>query len=183
MDQSPETLYEQRERRFDDAVALRKPDRVPVVLGAEFPMTRQQGMSNREALYDYDGMAAAWKASLLEYDWDMAPTPLGLLPGRSMELLKIKQYRWPGHDLPDDAPYQFVEGEYLRDDEYDEFLGNPDGFTLRKLLPRLSTTLRPLAFLPPLYLMYSSFTLLLFGGAIAGMQPMIELFDALQEVG
>lgn len=183
MTKSPGELYSLREQRFEDAVALRKPDRVPVVLGAEFFMTRQQGLTNREAMYEYDRMAVAWKASVLEYDWDMAPTPLGLLPGRALDLLRIRQYKWPGQELPDDAPYQYVEGEYLRADEYDEFLSNPEVFTLKKLLPRLSGTLRPLAFLPPLYLMYSSFALLLFGGAIAGMQPMIELFDALQEVG
>jgi hypothetical protein len=128
-------------------------------------------------------MAQAWKQSVVDLDWDMAPTPLGLLPGRAMDLLRIKQYRWPGGTLPDDAPYQYVEDEYLRADEYDDFLSSPELFTLRKLLPRMSGTLRPLAFLPPLYLMYSSFALLLFGGAIAGMQPMIDLFGTLQEVG
>lgn len=183
MDQSPELLFEERERRFRDAVALRKPDRVPVVLGAEFFMTKHQGLTNKQAMYDYELMAHAWKASVIDFDWDMAPTPLGLLPGPAMDLLRIRQYKWPGGQLDDDLPYQYVEAEYLRADEYDAFLSNPELFTLKTLLPRLSGALRPMAFLPPLYLMYSSFALLLFGGAIAGMQPMIELLDTLQKVG
>ena len=183
MDQSPELLFEERERRFRDAVALRKPDRVPVVLGAEFFMTKHQGLTNKQAMYDYELMAQAWKASVIDFDWDMAPTPLGLLPGPAMDLLRIRQYKWPGGQLDDDLPYQYVEAEYLRADEYDAFLSNPELFTLKTLLPRLSGALRPMAFLPPLYLMYSSFALLLFGGAIAGMQPMIELLDTLQKVG
>ena len=119
---------------------------------------------------------------MVEYDWDMAPTP-SVSSRRALDLLRVKQYRWPGQGLPDDAPYQFVEGEYMRADEYGEFLTNPESFTLRKLCRAFLARCGPLAFLPPLYLMYSSFALLMFGGAIAGMGPMLELFDALQEIG
>ena len=47
------------------------------------------------------------------------------------DALGIKQVRWPGGDLPDTLGFQFVEGEYRAADEYDEFLAEPNGFTLR----------------------------------------------------
>jgi uroporphyrinogen-III decarboxylase len=80
-------------------------------------------------------------------------------------------------------PYQFVEDEYLRADEYDDFLSNPELFTMRKLLPRLSTALEPLILLPPLYMMNSAFSLLLFGMAMAGMGPFQKLLETLHEAG
>ena len=105
MAKSAQELYQEREQRFNDAVALRKPDRVPIVLFAEFFMTKYQGLTNKEALYDYEKMAEAWKATMADFDWDMAPTPLAMFPGRAMDLLGIKQYKWPGQDLADDLPY------------------------------------------------------------------------------
>ena len=51
--------------------------------------------------------------------------------------------RWPGGDLPDDAPFQFVEGEYIKADEVDQFLADPNGFTLRTILPRIAQHVRP----------------------------------------
>lgn len=183
MAKSAQELYQEREQRFNDAVALRKPDRVPIVLFAEFFMTKCQGLTNKEALYDYEKMAEAWKATMANFDWDMAPTPLAMFPGRAMDLLGIKQYKWPGQDLTDDLPYQFVEDEYMLADEYDEFFSNPEIFTLRKLLPRLATAMEPLANLPPLYMMNSAFSLLLYGMAIASMPHMQQLFQTLQEAG
>lgn len=180
---SAEALYQQREKRFQDAVALRKPDRVPVVLFAEFFMTQHQGLTNQQAMYDCDRMVEAWKASMLEFDWDMAPLPLGMLPGSAMELLGILQYKWPGQDLDANLPYQFVEREYLRADEYDEFLSNPEVFTLRRLLPRISKAMQPLAVLPPLHWFYSGYALLTFGLAITAMQPFQQMLEALQQAG
>jgi hypothetical protein len=83
--QSSKAWYRQRENRFHDAVALRKPDRVPIVLFAEFFLTKYQGLTNRETLYDYERMAQAWQASMIEFDWDMAPIPLGMFPGPAIE--------------------------------------------------------------------------------------------------
>jgi uroporphyrinogen-III decarboxylase len=180
---SAEASYRQRERRFDDAVALRRPDRVPVVPFAEFFMSKYQGLTNKEALYDYELMTEAWKKTVIEFDWDMAPIPLSMLPGPAMDALGITQYRWPGGDLDDNLPYQFVEGEYLQADEYDDFLSNPELFTLRKLLPRFAEAMRPLAVLPPLYLMNSSLSLLLYGMTIAAMPSMQRLFGALLAAG
>jgi len=181
--ESSEALYQQREKRFQDAVALCKPDRVPIALGAEFFMTKYQGLTNKEALYDYNRMTQAWKASVIEFDWDMVPTPLSMLPGPAMDLLGIKQYKWPGQDLDDNLPYQFVEDEYLRANEYDKFLSNPELFTLRKLWPRFAQVMEPLAYLPPLYLMNSSLSLLLFGMTVARMAPFQRILDALQKAG
>jgi hypothetical protein len=35
--------------------------------------------------------------------------------------------------MPDGAPFQLVEDDYLREDEYDAFLADPNGFTVRTI--------------------------------------------------
>jgi hypothetical protein len=57
---------------------------------------------------------------------------------------------WPGGPKSDDYDYQFVEGEYMKTDEYDIFLNDPTGFMIRRYLPRIYGTLAPLAKLPPM---------------------------------
>jgi uroporphyrinogen-III decarboxylase len=56
-----------------------------------------------------------------------------------------KLHKWPGHGLPDDAPmYQFVEGVYMKPDEYNDFMENPTEYWLRVFLPRTASSLEPL---------------------------------------
>jgi uroporphyrinogen-III decarboxylase len=46
--------------------------------------------------------------------------------------------KWPGHGLKDEVTtYQFVEGEYMKADEYDHLLRDPSDFAFRVQMPRL----------------------------------------------
>ena len=180
---TPSPEYLAREKRFNDAIALRKPDRVPLASMASFFMTRYGGLTNAEAMYDYDKMAAAWIAGAQKLNWDMAPPAFTMFPGPVWEKLGIKTFRWPGHDLPENLPYQFVEEEYMLEDEYDEFLSNPADFVIRKMMPRMSSTLQPLGILPPLHWLSSGYTLTMFGAALAGAPPIVNMLKQIIEVG
>ena len=85
--------------------------------------------------------------------------------------------------MADDAPFQFVEGEYVREDEYDEFLTDPDGFTLTRIFPRIADKLAGfghIPFPPPLDL-----DLLQPhppGGLLEGMPEMRKALEALLEL-
>jgi uroporphyrinogen-III decarboxylase len=133
-------------------------------------------------MYDYEKAAEAVKASMNKFQWDMAPS-VGLSPGPVMELFGLKQYKWPGYDLPDDYNFQFIEGEYMSGDEYDELLSDPDRFTVRKLMPRMSRLLEPLAELPPFYWLSSGNSLLMILGTLAGNPAMIQIMETLQKAG
>jgi uroporphyrinogen-III decarboxylase len=179
----PSPEYLAREKRFNDAVSLKRPDRVPVASLAALFNTNYSGLTNAEALYDYEKAAEAWKQTTAKLNWDMAPPPFVLFPGPVMEKLGLRTFKWPGHGLPDHLPYQFVEDEYMLADEYDEFLANPGDFVVRKMMPRMASTLEPMGMLPPLHWFSSGYTLQVFLASIMGAPPVAAMLQQLLEVG
>ncbi len=139
---SPEFLA--RKKRIEDAINLKRPDRVPVVpLNYTYFPTRVRGVSNREAMNDLENTFRIWKESVLDYDWDAAP-PSSVFPSADLlKIMGIKQIKWPGDGLSDNRPFQWVEGEYMKQKEYDEVLADPAGFTAKKLWPRISDFFEP----------------------------------------
>ncbi len=148
MSKSPEELFKEREQRWNDAVALKEPDRVPLAPFVGFWPARYKGLSFKEAMFDHERAAAAYKNTVLEFDWDMAPNMLPMFSGNLFKTAKLKLFRVPGVDLPDNLPFQYVEGEYMKAEEYKEFLSNPADFIIRKYLPRVFGGLGVLETLP-----------------------------------
>ncbi|MFC1867309.1 uroporphyrinogen decarboxylase family protein [Thermodesulfobacteriota bacterium] len=175
--------YAAREKRFNDAVSLTRPDRVPLATFAGLFMTRYSGVTNAEALYDYEKMAEAWKNTTRKLNFDLTGPAFIAFPGRVMEKLGLRTFKWPGHELDDNLPYQFVEKEYMLADEYDELLRNPGDFVIRKMMPRMADTLEPFSMLPPLHWMSSGYTLLRLFSTIVGLPPFAAMLRKLLEVG
>jgi hypothetical protein len=144
-----EQLYQQRDRRLKDAIALRVPDRVPVVLSSAYWPTAYYGHSVRQAMYDYRLAAECWRRAAVELQPDgvmasLANTAVGPL----LEAFRWRPVRWAGHGAPDNVSYQYLDQEVMRADEYDAYMLDPTYFYLSRYLPRVSETLAPLAKLP-----------------------------------
>lgn len=52
MKEEIEKLLREREKRFNDIVALRKPDRIPIMVSWGFLPAFQAGMTVKEVMYD-----------------------------------------------------------------------------------------------------------------------------------
>jgi hypothetical protein len=139
----------QRERRLTDAIALKKPDRVPIAATFDYFPARYAGISTEAAFYD----APKWKAAATRTLVDFAPDTyfIALMtPGRVLELLGCRQLLIPGHGVPPDSGHQYVEGEYMKPEELQAFLDDPSDFTVRAYLPRIFDAFAPLSRLPRL---------------------------------
>ena len=69
----PSREYLARAKRMDDAMHIRKPDRVPVApLVVTYYATRIKGVSNRDAMYIPEKTAEAWKDAAISHNWDSA---------------------------------------------------------------------------------------------------------------
>ncbi|HLA82903.1 MAG TPA: uroporphyrinogen decarboxylase family protein [Thermoleophilia bacterium] len=170
--------YKERVQLLIDAIQLRKPARVPVTTAAGYYVGKYSGLTKKEAMYDYERAAAA----LRKYHEDFRPdfqTP-SVAPGRVFELLGLQFVDWPGGKLADETPWQYVEGEYMREDEYDTLIADPEAYFRRFLLPRFGSAFAPLASLPPFTDMMEA-TTMLFGipafadpAVVEGMQKLAE---------
>jgi uroporphyrinogen-III decarboxylase len=144
-------LYRQRTQRFADVVHLKQPDRVPSLMMAAGIVTRYAGISFADTFYDSEKSAAA----ALKFVEDFRPEYLlmasGPAAGRAYDLLGYSAYKWPGSSLPDDMPFQYVEGEYMAAEDYDKLTNNPEGYMLRTYLPRMCSHLQGLSLIPNLF--------------------------------
>jgi hypothetical protein len=140
----------EREQRIKDAMALKEPDRVPVTLNPGAFAARAAGLPASAMFYDLGAARQAARKILLDLEPDTGGIGMAASAGTVLDLLEVKNYRWPGGPLPDDAEYQFVEGEYMKPEEYDIFLNDPSDFVLRYYFPRINGILGPLTKLPPI---------------------------------
>jgi uroporphyrinogen-III decarboxylase len=137
--------YKERVTRFIKAIKLEKPDRVPVMLPAGYFPAVYAGYDLKTVMYDYDKLAEAWRKFNKDFQPDSHMGPGTVYPGRVIDMLGHKLHKWPGHGLPDNAPmYQFVEGVYMKPEEYNDFMENPTEYWLRVFLPRTATAMEPL---------------------------------------
>ena len=171
-------------RDVNDAIALRVPDRVPIMVTWGFLPAYLAGKTVQEVMYDPDKLwDVQWKVTE-EFKPDMERNPYALsFLGPVLESLDFKQLRWAGHGLGPNATYQFVEGEYMKVDEYDWFFDDPSDFIFRRYLPRICGKLKGLEKLPPLrnfitYTIGIPFDLIPFASPEAS-----EALSALQEAG
>ncbi|MFC1920451.1 uroporphyrinogen decarboxylase family protein [Chloroflexota bacterium] len=148
---SPEELYEEREKRIRDALSLREPDRVPVVMGGGYFASSYAGLSPSAVYYDPASYREALKKTTLDFEPDCYVGGVaGGSSGLALELIDARQTKWPGGTLPPNVTHQFVEGEYMKEDEYDHFLSDPSDFIVRIYLPRIFGIMEPFSKLPPL---------------------------------
>jgi hypothetical protein len=168
---------------MDDAMQLRKPDRIPVApLVVHFYPTKVRGISNKDAMYHPEKTYQAWTEAIIKHNWDAAPSGVAsVMPARPLEILGLKQFRWPGGALADDLPFQWVEAEYMKQDEYDAMLTDPSGFAVRNLWPRISTALVPVSrmverALPSLLSVSNAYTLSSFLAGVLSQPGVEELF-------
>jgi len=153
--------YNERVRRIQDAVQLKKPDRVPISVEDQGVFIGHAGLTWAEAMYDVEKAKAAAKAFYLDLQQDTHSPPMIITPGQVYDLLDFKQMKWSGAELEEnrmslDGIYQFVEpggSRYpgMRPDEYDWFLNDPTDYMLRGFWPKISGALQPLQNLTPLW--------------------------------
>ncbi len=151
MDVTPQQLYEEREKRILDAIALKEPDRVPVVPLFAFFNCYYSGITPGEAYRDPDKAISAWRKTILDFEPDATYSVNFTVYAMDQVLsaLDFKAMKWPGHGVPDTTSFQFVENEYMKAEEYEQFFSNPGEYLLKTVLPRLAGNLQGLSKLPP----------------------------------
>jgi len=175
--------YQRRTARIRDAIQLRVPDQVPIwFLNSGFFPCRYNGVTFEKAMYDSETWFSINKKMILDYNPDVFLSP-GLIfhaCGQAYESLGTKKMKWPGHGVNQNASFQYVEGEYMKAEEYDAFLSDMADYTIRTFLPRVFEALEPFEMLPPLKSLGITLPAI---SAIFTLQPLQSAFQALYQAG
>ena len=141
-----ENNLEQRIARVDAAVALREGDRVPMAPKIGMAYAQTAGIDRYEALNDARLLRPGVEKFLQTYPCDLFWAGSGY-PIPMMETLGTTAIRWPGATCgaPLNQGFQIVDGTYMEEDEYDEFLRDPSHFCMTKVFPRKHKKLAGLA--------------------------------------
>ena len=141
--------YEQKLARITDSISLKRPDRIPSAFSATFWMAKYGNISHRQLMYDYDVAEDILRRAILDLDPDVYTLPhLNTYIGPTMDKLGYKQLQWPGHGVGDNQPYQYLDREYMKAEELDDFIADPTGYYLAKYLPRVASAFEGFENLP-----------------------------------
>ncbi|MBC7248644.1 MAG: uroporphyrinogen decarboxylase [Anaerolineae bacterium] len=168
--------YQERAQLLREAVELdKKPARVPVFIAVGVYAQRRLGLTPRSLFYDQWWEAARANTQFcLDLQPDASPFLL-MFSGKAFELLDYKVMKWPDHGVAPEQSYQFVECEFMKEDEYPLLLSDPSDFILRRALPRMCGSLGALQKLPKFALGYGFVDSLLLPFALPEVQEALEV--------
>jgi hypothetical protein len=174
MPSTPETLGAQRAQRMADAMQLRQPDRVPLIMPIGYMLAELGGITKQQLLADPDRSQELLEQAALHFQPDSIHGPMPFDPTPYL-LLGDRMTAWPGHGLDENMQFQFVESEFMKAEDYDAFLEDPTDWVIRTYLPRAFEKLDGFATMPPLSLfVFGSYYLNNVGGFGSG--PLGESF-------
>jgi uroporphyrinogen-III decarboxylase len=150
---SPEakSAYQTRVQRVIDTVGLEKtPDQVPVFAWHTFmPVSLYDDVTSKDIMYDANKLADLWKRYVKDFDPGYVGDASFISNGPILEAMDYKLYKWPGKGVDDNYPYQCIEKDYMKAEDYDWLIQDPSDFWLRGYLPRIFGILEPLKMLSP----------------------------------
>ena len=135
MSNNIEELFNERLSRYQAAIALVIPDRVPISSGSNYFAEVYGGHSTQEFIYD----ASKWSLADNKFVHDFPEVDSfrsGRFWGPLQDSVGSNLYKFPGRDLPPHTQFQFVEGERMKSDEYDLLINNPVEFLFERFLPQ-----------------------------------------------
>jgi len=157
----PDIVVKEKAERFDKVVELKEPDRVPLMIftcGHVFA----KWFKLSDVYFNYNKMKDAITNFVTSFPVDVfiaAPAAEGFImatafvevsqiapivrfiTGPMHDILMDKYTRWPGRELPEHLPFQFIGGEYMKPEEYKELIENPLEFIHNAILPRVCKNL------------------------------------------
>jgi hypothetical protein len=139
--------YGERVQILLDALALKVPARVPLFPMLGFYMARYAGFSPARVMDDYDAL----ERSFARFHEDFLPDYQqdAIASARVFAAIGARYVDWPGRGVDDETPWQYVEAEYMKAEEYEALIADPSAYFMRTLLPRFAAGFAPLAALDP----------------------------------
>ncbi|MDR3569894.1 MAG: uroporphyrinogen decarboxylase family protein [Syntrophobacteraceae bacterium] len=129
-------LFEKRLGRYQAAIGLQPVDRIPIATGSNYFAEVYSGNTKQQTLYDPQKWLEAEEAFVCDFP-EIDVLRDNRIYGPLFDAIGCKTYRLPGRDLPPDIQFQFVEDEYMKEQDYDKLIENPLRFMIESFLPKI----------------------------------------------
>ena len=142
-----EEKMRERLQLVNDTIEMKATDRVPCIPFIQAYPYFRYGATWKDSMYNPDAAADAFVKYYDEYEPDAMLAPM-MFSGKANEIAESKMIDWPGRPgtgVPDESTYQFIEIEFMHEDEYPELINDYAGFMLNKYIPRAFPGLAGLA--------------------------------------
>ena len=143
-----EQTFSERSRRLQDAMQMKQPDRIPIQLFMSYMLAEMYGVTRQEQHENAEKEMEMLEKAALHFQPDCIAGVFNN-PGPS-KAVGDRMTKFPGYGLGPNGSFQFVEGEYMKGEDYDAFIDDPADWSIRKYWPRVFSELEGLALLPPL---------------------------------
>ena len=132
---------------MDAALALTYHDRVPLVPKTGFFCATAYDIPTYAALMDVKNFIPGVLQYMEEFSDADCIWPPAIYPARAAQALGSEFLKFPGYEdgIGYFDSFQFLDGEYMTEDEYGEFCFDPTHFILTKWFPRRNRNLAGLA--------------------------------------
>jgi uroporphyrinogen-III decarboxylase len=142
-----EARYQGRLNRYVTAMRGGQPDMIPIrPFVAEFTGV-YAGYTCQELAHDYHRAFAAARKCAADFDWDAVVSNMVYVWTGMTDAMGLRYYGVPGIDVPPTTGFQYREpsqqNAFMRPDEYDQLIEDPNGFLLNVWLPRASAHMQP----------------------------------------
>jgi uroporphyrinogen-III decarboxylase len=138
-----EKLYDERMERYCIAMKNGKPDKVPVRLFAAEIAGKFLGYNAQEVTHDVDKGLDAIIEMCKVLNLDATVDNMVFVWTGMTESYGTKYYKVPGIHIDEDDPFQYWEPRteeeaFMKADEYDRFIEDPNEFVMNVWAPRIS---------------------------------------------
>lgn len=174
---TPEQLLVERQQRVSDAIQLKQPDRVPLMMGIGYKLAEMGGLTKQELYENPEKAQELLEKAALRYKPDLVfghwhtPKP-SMAVGDRMT-------KWPGYGLGPNGSFQFNEQEFMKAEDYDEFIEDPADWAIRVYTPRAFQNCEGLSLLPPLGMWAFGYYNMLLNYQLLTLPPLVSAFEAL----
>ena len=125
----------ERSKRLKDAIEMRQPDRVPISLGFSYMIAEFGGITKQEMHENPEKSQEILEKAAQYFQPDGASGGAFFSTPEISEILGDRMIRFPGHGIGENDAFQFAEDEYMKPEDYDDYLFDPADWGIRKLLP------------------------------------------------
>jgi len=135
MSENIKELFDERLRRYQAAIALEVPDRIPISAGSNYFGEVYAGYNKQEFSYEPEKWIESDKKFIEDFP-EVDNLRTGRFWGPHHDAVGWNLYKLPGRDISPFVQFQFVEGERMKSDEYELLINHPTEFMFDCFLPR-----------------------------------------------